>query len=240
MSAMALFGEKYGHIVRVVDVNGWSTEFCGGTHVKNIAQIGCVKIVGENSVAAGIRRIEAVSGAGVLQLLNERTEILVKAANALKANSIKDVAEHAESVMVQLKEVNKELTQAKDTLASQKIDGLLEHADDVDGIKIVTAYLSGITPDALRTLCEKSRDRFNDMVVAVVGSVDDKITLAISCGSTVVARGVKAGNLVKSVAAIAGGKGGGKPDFAMAGLKEPSKIDDALHSVKDFVKESMK
>ena len=240
MGAMALFGEKYGDIVRVVDVNGWSTEFCGGTHVKNTAQVGCFKILGESSVAAGIRRIEAATGLGVLRLLDERTEQLTRTASALKANNLKDVASHAEALAAQLKEVSKELEAAKSQIAASRIDGMFENADDVDGIRVATAYFSGTPADTLRSMCEKAREKAPNAVVALVGSSEGKLTLAVSCGSGAVQRGLKAGLLVKDIAAIAGGKGGGKPDFAMAGLKDPNKMDEALNAVTEIVRKTLK
>jgi len=240
MGAMALFGEKYGDIVRVVDVNGWSTEFCGGTHVKNTAQVGCFKILGESSVAAGIRRIEASTSLGVLHLLDERTEQLVHTAAALKANNLKDVASHAEALAAQLKELTKELESAKSQIAASRIDGLFESADDVDGIRVATAYFSGTSADTLRSMCEKAREKAPNTVVALVGSAEGKLTLAVSCSANAVARGLKAGVLVKDIAAIAGGKGGGKPDFAMAGIKDANKVDEALNAVSEIVRKNLK
>jgi len=240
MGAMALFGEKYGDIVRVVDVNGWSTEFCGGTHVKNTAQVGCFKILGESSVAAGIRRIEASTSLGVLHLLDERTEQLVHTAAALKANNLKDVASHAEALAAQLKELTKELEAAKSQIAASRIDGLFESADDVDGIRVATAYFSGTSADTLRSMCEKAREKAPNAVVALVGSAEGKLTLAVSCSANAVARGLKAGVLVKDIAAIAGGKGGGKPDFAMAGIKDANKVDEALNAVSEIVRKNLK
>ncbi|MCF2556308.1 alanine--tRNA ligase [Fournierella massiliensis] len=240
MGAMALFGEKYGDIVRVVDVNGWSTEFCGGTHVKNTAQVGCFKILGESSVAAGIRRIEASTSLGVLHLLDERTEQLVHTAAALKANNLKDVASHAEALAAQLKELTKELEAAKSQIAASRIDGLFESADDVDGIRVATAYFSGTSADTLRSMCEKAREKAPNTVVALVGSAEGKLTLAVSCSANAVARGLKAGVLVKDIAAIAGGKGGGKPDFAMAGIKDANKVDEALNAVSEIVRKNLK
>ena len=236
MGAMALFGEKYGDVVRVVDVNGWSTEFCGGTHVKNTAQLGCFKILSESSVAAGIRRIEGTTGYGVLNLLDERTEMLHKVADALKVNNMKDLPLRAVAVASEVKALSKELDAAKAAAAASKIDGLFEAAEDVNGIKILTAYFSGTAPEALRSMAEKVRDKASNTVAALVGSTDGKITLAVSCGKGALDAGLKAGVLVKQIAAIAGGNGGGKPDFAMAGLKDENKIDEALNAVAGIVK----
>ena len=239
MGAMALFGEKYGKVVRVVDAGGWSVEFCGGTHVKNTAQIGCFKILSEASVAAGIRRIEATTGYGVLNLLDDRTAELANTAVALKANNMKDVAARAQAVTAELKEANKQLEIAKAKLASSQIDGLFQNAADVDGVRIVTVYLNGTAPDTLRSMMDKLRDKEPNAVGALIGTDGGKTTLAVGVGKNALARGLKAGVLVKQIAAIAGGNGGGKPDFAMAGIRDTSKIDDALNAVEGIVKENL-
>ena len=239
MGAMALFGEKYGKVVRVVDAGGWSVEFCGGTHVKNTAQIGCFKILSEASVAAGIRRIEATTGYGVLNLLDDRTAELANTAVALKANNMKDVVARAQAVTAELKEVNKQLEIAKAKLASSQIDGLFQNAVEVDGVRIVTVYLNGTTPDTLRSMMDKLRDKEPNAVGALIGTDGSKTTLAVGVGKNALARGLKAGALVKQIAAIAGGNGGGKPDFAMAGIRDTSKIDDALNAVEGIVKENL-
>ena len=239
MGAMALFGEKYGKVVRVVDAGGWSVEFCGGTHVKNTAQIGCFKILSEASVAAGIRRIEATTGYGVLNLLDDRTAELANTAVALKANNMKDVAARAQAVTAELKEANKQLEIAKAKLASSQIDGLFQNAVEADGVRIVTVYLNGTTPDTLRSMMDKLRDKEPNAVGALIGTDGSKTTLAVGVGKNALARGLKAGALVKQIAAIAGGNGGGKPDFAMAGIRDTSKIDDALNAVEGIVKENL-
>ena len=239
MGAMALFGEKYGKVVRVVDAGGWSVEFCGGTHVKNTAQIGCFKILSEASVAAGIRRIEATTGYGVLNLLDDRTAELANTAVALKANNMKDVAARAQAVTAELKEANKQLEIAKAKLASSQIDGLFQNAVEVDGVRIVTVYLNGTTPDTLRSMMDKLRDKEPNAVGALIGTDGSKTTLAVGVGKNALARGLKAGALVKQIAAIAGGNGGGKPDFAMADIRDTSKIDDALNAVEGIVKENL-
>ena len=239
MGAMALFGEKYGKVVRVVDAGGWSVEFCGGTHVKNTAQIGCFKILSEASVAAGIRRIEATTGYGVLNLLDDRTAELANTAVALKANNMKDVAARAQAVTAELKEANKQLEIAKAKLASSQIDGLFQNAVEVDGVRIVTVYLNGTTPDTLRSMMDKLRDKEPNAVGALIGTDGSKTTLAVGVGKNALARGLKAGALVKQIAAIAGGNGGCKPDFAMAGIRDTSKIDDALNAVEGIVKENL-
>ena len=240
MGAMALFGEKYGEIVRVVDVCGWSTEFCGGTHVQNTAQIGCFKIISESSVAAGIRRIEAVTGKNLLMRANANELVLRTTAAALKANNLADLAARAEAVMAENKALAKELDAVKAEVAAAKVQSLFESAEDVNGVKIITAYFSGTASGTLRGMCDTLRDKAVKPVLAVlVGSDGGKITMAVSVNKLAQEKGLKAGNIVKELSAIAGGKGGGKPDFAMAGLKDPNKIDEALHAAAEVAASQM-
>ena len=240
LGAMALFGEKYGEIVRVVDVEGWSTEFCGGTHVKNTAQIGGFKIVSESSVAAGIRRIEAVTGKNLLARANGIEMTLRQTAGTLKANNVADVVARAEAVMAENKAMGRELENLKAQIASAKVQQLFDSAEEINGIKIVSAFFSGTSGDTLRGMCDAIRERAVKPLVAVlVGSADGKITMAVTVNKLAQEKGLKAGALVKELSAIAGGKGGGKPDFAMAGLKDPNKIDEALNAVGGVVAQQM-
>ena len=240
MGAMALFGEKYGEIVRVVDVCGWSTEFCGGTHVKNTAQIGCFKIISEASVAAGIRRIEAVTGKNLLMRANANELVLRSTAAALKANNVADLAGRAEAVMAENKALHKELDNVKAEVAAAKVQSLFENAEEVNGVRIIAAYFAGTASGTLRGMCDTLREKAVKPVLAVlVGSEGEKITMAVSVNKLAQEKGLKAGNIVKELAAIAGGKGGGKPDFAMAGLKDPNKIDEALHAAAEVAAKQM-
>ena len=240
MGAMALFGEKYGEIVRVVDVCGWSTEFCGGTHVQNTAQIGGFKIISESSVAAGIRRIEAVTGKNLLMRANANELVLRSTAAALKANNVADVVARAEAVMAENKAMHRELDNMKAQVAASRVQSLFEAAEEVGGVKIVTAYFAGTTGDTLRGMCDTLREKAVKPVVAVlVGSDGAKISMAVAVNKLAQEKGLKAGSLVKDLSAIAGGKGGGKPDFAMAGLKDPNKIDEALHAAAGVVAQQM-
>ena len=240
LGAMALFGEKYGKVVRVVDIEGWSTEFCGGTHVKNTAQIGGFKIVSESSVAAGIRRIEAVTGRNLLIRANLQEAMLHDVANTLKANNVAALPARAEAVMAENKAMSCELEEMKARIAASKVDSLFDNAEEADGVKIASAYFTGTTGDTLRGMCDSIRDKAVNPVVAVlVGKAEDKITMAVTVNKLAQEKGLKAGVLVKELSAIAGGKGGGKPDFAMAGLKDETKIDEALASVSAIVKKAL-
>ena len=240
LGAMALFGEKYGKVVRVVNIEGWSTEFCGGTHVKNTAQIGGFKIVSESSVAAGIRRIEAVTGRNLLVRANLQEAMLHTVANTLKANNITSLPIRAEAVMAENKAMSKELEEIKAKVAASKVDSLFDNAEEADGVKIASAYFTGTTGETLRGMCDSIRDKaVNPCVAVLVGKTDDKITMAVTVNKLAQEKGLKAGVLVKEISAIAGGKGGGKPDFAMAGLKDETKIDEALAAVKGIVEKQL-
>ena len=236
LGAMALFGEKYGKVVRVVNIEGWSTEFCGGTHVKNTAQIGGFKIVSESSVAAGIRRIEAVTGRNLLVRANLQEAMLHTVANTLKANNITSLPIRAEAVMAENKAMSKELEEIKAKVAASKVSSLFDNAEEVSGVKIASAYFTGTTGDTLRGMCDSIRDKaVNPCVAVLVGKTDDKITMAVTVNKLAQEKGLKAGVLVKELSAIAGGKGGGKPDFAMGGGKDMLMLDNALAMVDNFV-----
>ena len=240
LGAMALFGEKYGKVVRVVNIEGWSTEFCGGTHVKNTAQIGGFKIVSESSVAAGIRRIEAVTGKNLLKRANDQEKLLHTVAGSLKANNVATLAARAEAVMAENKAMSKELEEVKAKIAASKVNSLFDNAEEVSGVKIASAYFTGTTGETLRGMCDSIRDKAVNPVVAVlVGKAEDKVTMAVTVNKLAQEKGLKAGVLVKEISAIAGGKGGGKPDFAMAGLKDETKIDEALAAVKGIVEKQL-
>ena len=235
LGAMALFGEKYGKIVRVVSVGDYSREFCGGTHVDNTAKIGLFKIVSEGSVASGVRRIEAVTGMGVLNLLNTSLQTIEEAAMALKLNSSSDLVKKAQQVSADLKEKDREIEALNAKIASMQIEGLFENVTEICGVKIITAMFSGTTPDALRSMCDRIRDISPDMVAVLASSNQGKVNFAATAGKEAVKKGVHAGKLVGQVAKIAGGNGGGKPDMAMAGAKNPNMVDEALAAVEGFI-----
>ena len=233
--AMALFGEKYGDIVRVVEAGEFSKEFCGGTHVNNTAKVGLFKIRQEGSVAAGVRRIEAVTGHNVINLLSNAVMAVGKAAEALHINNPLELVAGSVRMMERMKEAEKEIEKLKSEIAKSQIKNILSGAEKVGETSIVTALLSGTPSDMLRTMCGNITDAVDD-VVAVLASVNDgKLTFACACSKTAIKKGLKAGNIVRSVAQIAGGNGGGKPDIAMAGGKDITKADEALYAVKDIV-----
>ncbi len=235
LGAMALFGEKYGKIVRVVSVDDFSKEFCGGTHVDNTAKLGMFKILSETSAAAGVRRIEAVTGLGVYTLLNDSLKTIQQTAAALKLNSTANLSEHAEQAAAQLKQNENELEKLHAKLADQRVKQLIEGAETLKNIRVCTAKLNGTDAAGLRTMCDKVRDKAPDMVAVFAGVNGAKANIAVAVGKDALKKGVHAGKIAKAVAQLAGGNGGGKPDFAMAGAKDLTKLDFALHSVSGIV-----
>ena len=236
LGAMALFGEKYGDIVRVVNVKDKSIELCGGTHIDNTAKIGLFHIISESSVAAGVRRIEAVTGYNVLKVIADYKKLAADTAEAMKASSEKDIARRAAQLMSELKDTQKQLEKAEAQIASGKIGGLLEKAAEVNGLRVVSAVLENTPAEELRKTAETLKADNAD-VIALLASVNDgKLTFCAACGKDAVGKGAHAGNLVKETAKIAGGNGGGKPDIAMAGGKDISKIKEALAAVEDIAR----
>ena len=177
-----------------------------------------------------------MTGKNVLKLLDEHEALLKDTAAALKATNVKDLPARAEAVMAEHKAIGRELDALKGQLAASRADELFQHAQEVDGVRIISAYFTGTAPETLRGLCDNIRDKAPDAVAVLVGSANEKISMAVSVSKDAQARGLKAGVLVKQIAAIAGGNGGGKPDFAMAGLKDATKIDEALAAVPQIVK----
>ena len=238
LGAMALFGEKYGDEVRVVNMGGYSVELCGGTHLDNTAKAGSFHIVSESSVAAGVRRIEATTGSETLALLRKDLETLEALAAMFKASS-GDVMARVEQQAAELKEAKRIIEQYKAKESAGGADSMLKNAKDVDGLHVVTASMENADAGALRQLGDVLRDK-DAAVVAVIAAVNgDKITFQCVCGKQAVARSVRAGDIIKYITAIVGGKGGGKPDSAMGGGSDVSKLKDALSAVESFVKSKM-
>ncbi len=240
MGAMALFGEKYGEVVRVVNANGVSIELCGGTHVDNTSKLGLFHIISEASVAAGVRRIEAVTGLNVLNVLKEQKQLALSTAEALKAQNPADIAKRANAVMNELKETQKALNDAESRLAGSKLGDILKNAVTVGDIRIATCALQNTVPDALRQMTDTAKAENDDLVTVIASKNGEKITFCVSCGKEALSKGAHAGNLVREIAKIAGGNGGGKPDSAMAGGKDASKIDEALNTAAEILKNQLK
>ena len=234
LGAIALFGEKYGDVVRVVNMGGRSIELCGGTHVDNTAKIGPFRILSESSVASGVRRIEAVTGQVFLDLVDEMNARILQAAEALKTTPA-ELFHKAQSSMAEIRELHQVIDRMKDKLLAGDVDSLLFSAKEVGGLKVITGSRQDTDAADLRKLGDFLRDKAPN-VVAVLGAVNgEKVTLLAVCGKNAVAQGVKAGDIIKSIAPIVGGKGGGKPDSAMGGGTDTLKVDDALAAVDDFV-----
>ena len=239
LGATALFGEKYGETVRVVKMGEDSLEFCGGTHLDNTAKVGPFRITSESSVASGVRRIEAVTGEAFLNLVDEMNARLVKAAEMLKTTPM-ELINKAQSSMNEIRELHQTVEKMKDKLFAGDVDSLMFSAKDVSGLKVVTASRENTDANDLRKLGDFLRDK-NPNTVAALGSVNgEKVTLLAVCGKNAIARGIKAGDIIRNIAPIVGGKGGGKPDSAMGGGTNALKLDDALAAVDDFVAANVK
>ncbi|MBR2715088.1 MAG: alanine--tRNA ligase [Ruminococcus sp.] len=237
LGAMALFGEKYGDVVRVVKMGDYSLEFCGGTHVNNTSALGLFKIRQEGSVAAGVRRIVAVTGKGVLNYLNQMVNAVFISSQILHINNPKEFVQGAERIALELKAKSKEIDSLKEQLAGTQISALINSAPVVGDTKIITSIFVGTSPDMLKSMCDKLTDKVDDCVAVLAAINGEKLTFVSACSKAAIKHGLKAGDIVKKVAMIAGGNGGGKPDMAMAGGKNVSAADDAIIAVEGIVKE---
>ncbi len=240
LGAMALFGEKYGDVVRVVNALGVSVELCGGTHVDNTSKIGLFHINSESSVAAGIRRIEAVTGANVLSVIENYIKLATDTADALKSANINDIAKRANIVINELKDTQKALEKAEAQLANSKLSSILDGAATVGKIRVIAKELKGVSTDELRKMCDIIKADNPDTVALLAGVNGEKLTFCAACGKVAIANGVHAGNLVREIAKLTGGNGGGKPDSAMAGGKDIAKLASALESVVSVVQAQIK
>ncbi len=236
--AMALFGEKYGDRVRVVSMGDVSKELCGGTHLKNTAQVGSFCIVSEGSIASGVRRIEAVVGKESLIQAAAHTALIRRAATALKTNPT-ELMNRLEQQLKETRELRQQMDQMQSKLLASDADRFLYAAKNVGGLNVITATLNSMSAQALRKIGDMLRDK-DPKVVAVLSTVsDEKITFHAVCGKEAVAKGIRAGELIKTVTAITGGSGGGKPDSAMGGGKDPIMLDNALAMVDNFVQDKL-
>ena len=233
LGATALFGEKYGDTVRVVKMGDFSLEFCGGTHLDNTAKAGLFHIVSESSIASGVRRIEAVTGPAVLEQLAKADETIAKAAEAVKANPA-ELVRKAEQTAAELKEARRIIEQYRAKESAGGADEILRSAGNINGLHVAVRKLSQGDANSLRQLGDALRDK-DPAVVAVLALVGEKVTFQAVCGKDAVARGIRAGDVIKAIAPICGGRGGGKPDSAMGGGSDLSKVDAALAAAEDFV-----
>ncbi len=240
LGAMALFGEKYGNVVRVVNVPDVSLEFCGGTHVKNTSNIGLFKIISENSVAAGVRRIEAVTGTGVLELIDDYKNTVEQSAAAIKAPNANELVARCNAASAEIKALEKQVAELNSKLASTQIDGIFDNAVEYNGCKVTFAKFDGVKPDVLRTMGDQIKDKEPTVIAVLATTAENGGSMLCVCGKDAVKAGAHAGKIVQKVSAVTGGKGGGRPDNAMAGIGDKNKVDDALASLADVVKEFVK
>jgi alanyl-tRNA synthetase len=239
LGAMALFGEKYGDVVRVVKAGDFSVELCGGTHVDNTSKLGLFKIRQEGSVAAGVRRIEAMTGIGVLRYINNAVTMIGEAASVFKLNDPRKLVAAMTKFVEEMKSKDREIEALKNKLALSQLDGILSSSVDVNGVSVITSKVQDVQGGQLKDMCNMCLDRNQKAVVVLGGVTGSKGTFACACGKEALALGLNAGKIVKAAAQLTGGNGGGKPDMAMAGAKDVSKIDEALSAVKDIVAESL-
>ncbi len=232
--AMALFGEKYGSTVRMVKMGNFSTELCGGTHCSNTGEIGLFKIISETSVAAGVRRIEATTGLGVLELIAEKDELINETARELKSQNPKAIADKAKALAAEIKEVKRELESANAQIANAKADALLSGIKTVGKFKLLAAKVE-MRADGARGLSDTVKEKYPDAVAVIAAVADGKLSFVVSAGPEAVKAGAHAGNILREVAAICGGKGGGRPDSAMGGGSDVSKIPEALKKAEEIL-----
>ena len=235
LGAIALFGEKYGDIVRVVSVGDYSVEFCGGTHLANSAQCGLFKIVSEGGVAAGVRRIEAVTGKGVLEYIKNNDALIANTAAALKTNQIHEIDKRAESVMTQSRELEKQIDDFKQKMAAAKANNIMAGRKHIGDIQLFTAQVDGMGADEMKAMADKIKAEVPNSVAVMGALTDGKITFVAMASKDAVKMGIHCGQIIKEITAIAGGRGGGKPDMAQGGGSDASKIDDALAKVDEIV-----
>jgi alanyl-tRNA synthetase len=227
LGATALFGEKYGNTVRVVKIGNYSMELCGGTHLSSTSQAGLIKILGESGVAAGVRRIEALTGEAAIKYFNEREELLNEIAAVLKS-SPQDSVKRIEALATELKNAEKEIENLRSKLVSSSIEDVLSNAVEIKGVKVVTARFDQLDMEALRNTSDLIKNKMGSAVVVLATSYGGKVNFVVTATKDLIPKGIHSGNIIKEVAKTAGGGGGGRPDMAQAGAKDVSKIDEAL------------
>ena len=237
--AMALFGEKYGDEVRVVSMGDYSIELCGGTHLTNTSQIGMFKILSEGGVAAGVRRIEAITGRSVYEYLNSRDELIEEACSALKTKE-DNLVNRAQAIVEENKSLAKELHDVKAKMSLQSADKLMDSKVDINGVSLLTAKFEDMDMNSLKEMADNLRDKLQSGVVAISNVSDSKVNFVVTATKDVIEKGIHSGNIVKEIAQIAGGKGGGRPNMAQAGATDATKIDEALSYACEVIKSQIK
>ncbi|WP_352418537.1 alanine--tRNA ligase [Proteiniborus sp.] len=237
--AAALFDEKYGDVVRLVKIGEYSKELCGGTHVSNSSQIGMFKIISESGVASGVRRIEAITGKKAYEFFADIDTQINQISDILKSNR-KDIINRAQQVADEIRHLEKEVEKLKSDLAMSKLDDIINESMDINGVKVISKRIDGMDMNSLRQLGDKTRDSMNSVLIVFGSVLEDKVSFVAMATKDLTSKGIHAGNIVREVAKIAGGGGGGRPDMAQAGGKDPSKVDEALSIVKDIVISQLK
>lgn len=238
MGAMALFGEKYGDVVRVVNMGDYSIELCGGTHLKNTSQVGLFKIVSETGVAVGVRRIEAVTGETAINVFKSYEEKLDKVANILKTNS-NNIEKKIDFILSENKELKQKVDKLESKMAGSVIDDILSSIEDIDGVKVVTSKLNNFDGNNLREIGDKLKEKIGSGVIVLASSKDGKVNFVVMVTDDIVKKGVHAGNIVKEAAKLSGGGGGGRPNMAQAGAKDETKIEQSLLKAKEIIKQQL-
>ena len=236
MGAMALFGEKYGDSVRVVGIGKSSLELCGGTHVSSTGEIGLFKIISESSVAAGVRRIEATTGLGVLGLLHDKESLILETARELKSQDVNSIAKKAASLQAEIKETKRQLESANSKISEMKSKAMLDSVKEIGSFKVLTAKVEA-RPDEARGLCDSFKAKFEKGIIVLAAVLDGKLNFVSAAGPEAVKAGAHAGNILKEISAVCGGKGGGRPDSAMSGGKDIGKVADALALAEKIISE---
>lgn len=237
--ATALFGEKYGNEVRVVAMGDYSIELCGGTHLKNTSQIGMFKILSEGGVAAGVRRIEAITGRAVYEYLKEKEAIIMEVTATLKAKE-DNLTQRAQSLVDENKALAKELHDVKTKMSLQSVDSILDSKVDINGVNLITTKFENMDMNTLKETTDSLRDKLGSGVVVVANVCEGKINFIVTATKDVLDKGIHSGNIVREVAQIAGGKGGGRPNMAQAGASDVTKVDEALSYASEVVKSQIK
>ena len=238
MGAMALFGEKYGDVVRVVNMGGYSIELCGGVHLKNTAQAGSFKIVSEGGVAAGVRRIEALTGEGALKFYQSQGDELKQICAITKTTS-ENMVKHIEDLLKQQKEMAKEIEALKAKMAGSAAEDIIKNAENVNGVNVVCAVIEDTDTNGLKTMGDELKNKLGSAVVVLASVKEGKIGLVAMATDDAVKKGAHSGNIIKAAAAVCGGGGGGKPNMAQAGGKDASKLAEAVEKAKEVIKEQL-
>lgn len=235
MGAMALFGEKYGDVVRVVQVGNYSLELCGGCHVNNTAEIGLFKVVSESGIGAGVRRIEAVTGKGAYEYMNGQVELLSSIAESVKAKNVKDVLARVEQLQQQVRDLQRENESLSTKLGNIEAQSLTSEIKEVNGVAVLAKKVNAKDMDALRSISDSLKANLASGIIVLAAAHNDKVSIVATVTEDLIKKGYHAGKLIKEVASRCGGGGGGRPDMAQAGGKNPAQIDDALSFVTEFV-----